>query len=145
MLKRVDAIATTVNVEPGTEEQDGAGLHIRQRTFTDRVESREVAFDGTNRVTLDADIDAAGQGTLRGVFDLRLTSGEGSWKGELAGRFENGRVVAEGIGRGRGAHEGGIVHIAYRQIAAHPGKPPIDVPLAVFDMSGVILSDQEAP
>jgi|SRR5437764_106574 len=141
MLKHVDAIATTVSIEPGTQEQDGTGMHIRQRTFTDRVESHTMAFDGTNRVTLDADIDPRGQGTLRGVFELSLTSGDGSWKGELEGRFEGGLVVAQGIGRGGGAQEGGVVHIAYRQIAAHPGKPPIDVPLAVFDMSGVILTD----
>lgn len=140
MLKHLDAIATTVKVEPGREERDSAGVHIRRRTFTDRVESQELAFDGTNRVTLDADIDAGGQGTLRGVFELCLTNGEGVWKGELEGRFENGLVVAEGIGRGGGAHEGAVVHIAYRQLAVHPGKPPIDVPLAVFDMSGVILT-----
>ena len=141
MLKHVDAIATTVSIEPGTQEQDGTGVHIRRRTFTDRVESRELAFDGTNRVTLDVDIDPRGRATLRGVFELRLSSGEGSWKGELDGRIEDNLVVAQGIGRGGGAHEGGVVHIAYRQIAAHPGKPPIEVPLAVFDMSGVMLTD----
>src|SRR3954463_1912706 len=141
MIKHVDAIATTVSIEPGTQDEDGAGVHIRHRTFTDRVESRDLAFDGTNRVTLDADIDAGGAGTLRGVFELRLTNGEGSWTGELDGRFEGGLVIAQGIGRGGGRHEGGVVHIAYRQIPAHPGKPPIAAPLAVFDMSGVMLPD----
>jgi hypothetical protein len=140
MLKHVGAIATTVRIEPGTEERDDNGVHIRKRTFTDRVESPELALDGTNRVTIDVDIDRGGRGTLRGAFELRLTSGDGGWKGELEGWFEEGLVVAEGIGRGNGAHAGGVVRIDYRQIAADPAKAPIEAPLAVFDMSAVILT-----
>jgi hypothetical protein len=139
MLQRVDAIATTVRIEPGNEQRDDAGVHIRERIFTDRVESSEPAFDGTNRVTLDVDVDSRGGGCLRGAFELRLTSGAGGWTGELEGRFEDGLVVAEGMGRGSGAHDGAVVHIDYRQVRAHPGKPPVDVPLAVFEMHGVIL------
>lgn len=139
MLNRVEAIATTVSIEPGTERTDDQGTHIRNRTFTDRVQSSETAVDGTNRVTLDLDIDARGGGVLRGVFELVLTNGKGVWKGEVEGRFENGMVVAEGMGWGAGAHEGDVVHIDYRQISAHPGKPPIEQPLAVFEMKAVVL------
>ena len=139
MLNRVEAIATTVRIEPGTERTDDQGAHIRNRTFTDRVQSSEAAIDGTNCVTLDLDIDARGGGVLRGAFELVLTNGNGAWKGELEGHFENGMVVAEGLGRGTGAQEGAVVHIDYRQIAAHPGKPPVDQPLAVFDMKAVVL------
>ena len=139
MLNRVEAIATTVRIEPGTERTDDQGAHIRNRTFTDRVQSSAATLDGTNRVTLDLDIDARGGGVLRGAFELVLTNGNGAWQGELEGRFENGMVVAEGMGRGTGAQEGAVVHIDYRQLTAHPGKPPIDQPLAVFDMKAVVL------
>jgi hypothetical protein len=139
MLNRIEAIATTVKIEPGTERSDGDGVHIRNRTFTDRVQSAEAAFDGTNRVTLDLDIDARGTGVLRGVFELVLTSGKGTWTGEVQGHFENGMVVAEGLAHGTGAQEGAVLHIGYRQIQEHPGSPPVDQPLAVFDMRGVML------
>lgn len=139
MLSRIAAIATTFAIEPGTEETDERGAHIRQRTFIDRVQSPEVAFDGTNRVTLDLDVDARGSGSLRGIFELVLTTGNGAWKGEIEGHFENGMVVAEGIAYGVGAQEGAVLHIDYRQLKEHPGRPPVDQPLAVFDMKGVLL------
>jgi hypothetical protein len=139
MLKRIKAIATTVDIEPGTEKKDAQGVHIRKRVFTDRVQSTEAVFDGTNRVVLDLDIDAQGAGTLSGSFDLTLTNGTGIWTGEVEGHFEQGMVVAEGIARGTGVHKGAVLHIDYRQIAEHPGKPPVEKPLAVFDMKGVML------
>jgi hypothetical protein len=139
MLNRIEAIATTVRIEPGTERTDDQGAHIRNRTFTDRVQSSAATLDGTNRVTLDLDIDARGAGVLRGVFELVLTSGKGTWTGEVQGHFENGMVVAEGLAHGTGAQEGAVLHIGYRQIPEHPGSPPVDQPLAVFDMRGVML------
>lgn len=142
MLNHVEAIATTVSIEPGTEDQDDQGAHIRNRVFTDRVQSAESVLDGTNRVTLDLDIEPRGTGVLRGVFELALTSGQGGWRGEVAGYFEGGLVVAEGMARGTGAQEGAVLHVAYRQIDRHPGKPPVEQPLAVFDMKGVVLDSR---
>lgn len=138
MLSRIKAIATTVSIEPGTEKSDAQGTHIRKRVFTDRVQSSDAAFDGTNRVVLDLDIDSKGAGGLRGKFELTLTNGSGSWNGEVEGHFEHGMVVAEGMARGSGTHEGAVLHIDYRQIAEHPGTPPVDKPLAVFDMKGIM-------
>lgn len=140
MLKRVSSIACTVAIEPGTESTDARGTHVRRRVFTDRVQSAQPEFDGTNRVTLDLDFDAQGGGALRGAFELTLSDGRGTWRGEVDGRFENGMVVAEGIARGTGAHDGAVLHIDYRQIKEHPGTPPVPQPLAVFDMKGVLLS-----
>jgi hypothetical protein len=138
MLSRIRAIASTLNIEPGTEKSDGQGTHIRKRVFTDRVQSSDAAFDGTNRVVLDLDFDAQGAGGLRGKFEMTLTNGTGTWKGEVDGHFEQGMVVAEGMARGTGAQDGAVLHIDYRQIAEHPGTPPIEKPLAVFDMKGIM-------
>lgn len=140
MLSRVKAIATTVNIDPGSETTGSEGMRIRKRIFTDRVQSVHPSFDGTNRVVLDLDIDPQGGGVLHGTFELTLTSGTGTWKGEVDGHFEEGMVVAEGMARGTGMHDGAVLYISYRQIKEHPGKPPIENPLAVFDMNGVVLS-----
>lgn len=140
MLQRVTAIASTVDIQPGVETKDGQGMHIRGRVFTDRVQSPHPSFDGTNKVTLDLDIDPRGGGVLRGTFELTLTNGSGKWAGELDGHFENGMVVAEGMARGTGAQAGAVLHIGYRQIKEHPGTPPVEKPFAVFDMKGVVLS-----
>jgi hypothetical protein len=139
MLSRIRAIATTVSIEPGTEKSDAQGTHVRKRVFTDRVQSSDDAFDGTNRVVLDLDFDSQGAGGLRGNFEVTLTNGTGTWKGEVDGHFEQGMVVAEGVARGTGAYDGAVLHIDYRQIPEHPGTPPIEKPLAVFDMKGVVL------
>lgn len=140
MLQRVTAIASTVEIEPGSETGDAQGMHIRQRVFTDRVQSRHPSFDGTNRVTLDLDIDPRGGGGLRGTFELTLANGAGTWVGAVEGYFEDGMVVAEGMARGTGGHSGAALHIAYRQIKTHPGTPPVEKPLAVFDMKGLVLT-----
>lgn len=142
MLNRVEAIATTVSIEPGSEGHDHQGAHIRNRVFTDRVQSAEPVLDGTNRVTLDLDVEPRGTGVLRGVFELALSNGHGGWRGEVEGRLEHGLVVAEGMARGTGAQEGAVLHVAYRQLDKHPGNPPVEQPLAVFDMKGVVLDQR---
>ena len=58
-----------VRIDPGQETHDSSGLHVRGRVFTDRVESADVCLDGTNRVTLDLDLNLAdGSGTLGGTL-----------------------------------------------------------------------------
>src|SRR4026209_2918078 len=70
-MTRLEAYATTSNVDPGTESQDAAGVHIRRRVCTDRVEAQDPRLDGTNTVTLDLDINPAdGTGVLAGAFEL---------------------------------------------------------------------------
>ena len=138
-MTTLDAYATTCSVDPGTESQDAAGVHIRTRVFTDRVEARDARLDGTNKVTLDLDINPDGSGVLAGTFELTLTSGAGGWLGEVSGRFEGGMVVAEGLARGTGPLAGAVLHIDYRQIPEHPGQPPCATPLAFFHLTGVLL------
>lgn len=139
-ISKVEAVATTCDVAPGQEKQDASGVHIRNRTFTDRVESETGTFDGTNRVTVDLDVNPAdGTGKLAGTFELALSSGAGGWKGEVSGHLEGGMVVAEGLARGTGSLEGAVLHIDYRQIKEHPKKAPCEKPLAFFRMKGLVL------
>jgi len=140
-LTRLDAVATTCRIDPGQETQDSSGLHVRGRVFTDRVESADARLDGTNRVTLDLDIKPAdGTGTLAGTFELDLTNRAGTWKGQVAGHFEGGMVVAEAIARGAGALDDAVLYVEYRQIGQHPGRPPCAEPLAFFSMRGLMLA-----
>src|SRR5215218_5668416 len=139
-LIRLDAIATTCRIEPGREIQDFSGVHVQGRIFTDRVESSDERLDGTNRVTLDIDFNPAeGAGRLEGSFEFDLTSRAGAWKGRVAGRFEGGLVVAEGIARGAGVLDGAVLHIEYLQIANRPGPTPCTEPLAFFSIRGLML------
>src|SRR5262245_31272672 len=117
MHNELKANATTVQIDPGSETQDGGGVHVRHRVFTDRVESASADFDGTNTVTLDLDINPQnGEGGLRGTFELNLTNGQAAWKGELVGHFEQGMVVSQGVGRGTGSCEGRVIRIDFRQV-----------------------------
>jgi hypothetical protein len=139
-LTRLDAVATTCRIDPGQETRDSSGLHVRGRVFTDRVESADARLDGTNRVTLDLDINPAdGTGTLAGTFELDLANRGGTWKGLVAGHFEGGMVVAEGIARGAGTLDHAVLHVEYRQIAQHPGRAPCAEPLAFFSLRGLML------
>jgi hypothetical protein len=138
-MTTLDAYATTCSVDPGTEAQDASGVHIRKRVFTDRVEAKDARLDGTNKVTLDLDINPDGSGVLAGTFELTLTSGGGGWQGEVRGRFEGGMVVAEGLARGTGQLAGAVLHIDYRQIKGLPAQPPVANPLAFFQITGVLL------
>jgi len=142
---RLDGVATTSRIDPGQETHDSSGLHVRGRVFTDRVESADVRLDGTNRVTLDLDLNLAdGSGTLGGTFELDLLSRLGTWTGEVSGHFEAGMVVAEGLGRGAGSLAGAVLHVAFRQLAAHPGQAPCAEPLAFFSVRGLMLPAPEA-
>ena len=139
-LSLVEATATTCGVEPGREEQDDKGLHVRDRIFTDRVESESSVFDGSNRIRVDLDANPAdGSGRVMGTFELSLSSGAGSWKGELSGHLEGGMVVAEGLARGTGTLEGAVLRIDYQQIKEHPGKPACEKPFAFYRMKGLVL------
>lgn len=136
------ATATTCDVAPGTEEMTGRGkLRIRDRTFTDLVESTEPSIAGTNRPTLDIDFEpASGTGELRGRFRLSPSGSDGAWEGELSGRFEGGMVRATGLARGTGRLTGAVLHVSYRQIPEHPRTPPCAEPKAFFEMTGTILT-----
>ena len=135
------ATATTCHVVPGSEEvtEDGK-LRVRDRTFTDLVESSEPYIAGTNRPTLNLDFDPArGDGVVRGRFALSPSSPGGRWEGELSGRFESGLVRAVGLACGTGPLAGSVLHVEFRQIPAHPGTPPCPEPKAFFEMAGTIL------
>src|SRR3982751_1398545 len=84
------ATATTCDVAPGSEEVTEQGvLRIRGRTFTDLVESSDPYVAGTNRPTLNFDLDPSrGEGQLRGSFALSPSDRGGTWEGELTGRLE---------------------------------------------------------
>jgi hypothetical protein len=135
------ATATTCDVAPGSEQMTPQGvLQIRGRTFTDLVESSEPSVAGTNRPTLDVDLDPSrGDGQLSGRFALSPTQPGGTWEGELTGRFESGLVRAAGLARGTGRLAGAVLHVEFRQIVKHPGTPPCADPKAFFEMTGTIL------
>ena len=91
---RLDGVATTSRIDPGQETHDSSGIHVRGRVFTDRVESADVCLDGTNRVTLDLDLNLAdGSGTLGGTFkpESPEQTGDLDWRGLGALRGEHGR------------------------------------------------------
>ena len=137
---RLDGIATTSRIDPGQETQDSSGFHVRGRVFTDRLESAAVFLDGTNRVTLDLDLNLAdGSGILAGTFELELRRTVGSWTGAVTGHFEHGMVVAEGIARGAGPLAGAVLHVDFRQLAEHPGRSPCAEPLAFVSVRGLML------
>ncbi len=135
------ARATTCDVKPGTETADGPGqVHIKDQHFSDIVESTELRMVGTNELVLDLDVEpATGRGSLRGTFALRSTSGDGSWEGELEGRLSGGVVTAVGAAKGKGAFDGAILRIDFRQVKERVGPHPCDAPKAFFDMEGFIL------
>lgn len=136
-ISSVTAHATTFRIEPGSETAEDGCVHIRGRVFTDRVESASSDLDGTNRVVVNLDIAADGSGRLTGEFELSLSDDRGSWQGELDGHLENGMVVSRGLAHGTGALQNGIVYIEFRQIPEHPGTPPVEQPLAFFQMKAV--------
>jgi hypothetical protein len=135
------ATATTCDITPGSEEVTAQGvLRIRGRTFTDLVESTEPFVAGTNRPTLDLDLEPSrGEGELHGSFALSPSRARGTWEGELSGRFEGGLVRAVGLARGTGSLVGGVLHVQFRQLPSHPGTPPCAEPKAFFEMTGTIL------
>ena len=135
------ATATTCDVAPGSEEVTEQGvLRIRDRTFTDLVESSDPHVAGTNRPTLNLEFDPArGDGLLRGRFALSPSALGGAWEGELSGRFEGGLVRAAGLARGTGPLAGAVLHVEFRQVPTHPGIPPCAEPKAFFEMTGTIL------
>lgn len=135
------ARATTCEIAPGREQADDSGkLQIRDRVFTDIVESADARLAGNNRVTLDLDIDPKiGEGTLRGRFELQLNSLDGAWEGELDGALSRGLVTAFGVARGSGALDGASIRIDFRQVAERAGLHPCETPLAFFDIDGFVL------
>ncbi|MFQ5967959.1 MAG: hypothetical protein ACE5MI_10160 [Acidimicrobiia bacterium] len=135
--KEFTAIATTCEIDPGSEEMDGATLRIRNRVFTDIVESDDPRLAGVNKPTLNLDLDpASGQGTLEGEFVLTPQAVEGTWEGSLTGSLEGGLVRARGQASGTGILQGFDLHVEYEQIKEHPGQPPCEDPQAFFQMWG---------
>jgi hypothetical protein len=141
-MRTFSARATTCDVAPGSEENAPNGwLTIRGRTFTDVVESSEPDVAGTNRPTLDIDLDpASGGGRLRGRFVLTPSKTGGTWEGELSGAFEGGLVRAAGLARGTGRLAGAVLHVDYRQVPDRTGAIPCADPKAFFEMNGTILA-----
>ncbi len=140
-LKMFMATAATCNVVPGASETTGDGmLHIRRQVFTDMVESDDPRIAGTNTPILDIDLDPQnGDGTLRGSFTLKPHGADGTWEGELEGRFVQGMGRSSGIARGAGALAGAVLRVEFQQVAAYPGRPPCENPQAFFEMNGMIL------
>ena len=135
------ARAATCDVVPGTTEASPDGLlHIKGRVFTDLVESQDSRVAGTNRPTLDIDLNPeSGDGELRGSFALKPDAVGGTWEGALQGRFVRGFVQSSGIARGTGALEGSVMRVEFQQVAAYPGQLPCESPQAFFEMQGMIL------
>ena len=74
-----------------------------------------------------------------GTFALRSTSGDGVWEGELEGQLNGGVVTAFGAAKGKGAFDGAILRVDFRQVSERSGPYPCDAPKAFFDMEGFIL------
>ena len=139
-LTAFKAIATTRDIAPGKETMSEGKVRVRERLFTDVVESDDDRVAGTNEPLLDLDIDpAAGSGTVSGPFTLTPTTGSGKWVGRLTGELQGGMVVACGVARGTGSLEGSTMRVDFQQIAAHPSTSPVAEPKAFFRMSGHIL------
>jgi hypothetical protein len=139
-LTPFSAFATTRDIAPGTETVSDGTVRIRERLFTDVVESDSPRIAGINEPLLDLDVDAqAGTGTVQGPFVLKPTDGAGTWEGRLTGKLVNGMVTAWGLARGTGAFEGSVLRVDFQQVAAHPSSPPVAEAKAFFEMSGHIL------
>jgi hypothetical protein len=139
-LEVFSCIATTRDVEPGTEQADASGVHVRGRVFTDVVESSDLRFSGINRVSVEVDIDPkTGKGELRGSFTLRPSGREGAWEGEMVGEIVEGLVIARGLARGTGSLAPAVMRIEFKQLKSHPGTAPVAEPKAFFEMHGLSL------
>jgi hypothetical protein len=139
-LTAFTAVATTREIAPGRESMTDGKVRVRERLFTDVVESNDERVAGENKPLLDLDIDpAAGSGTVSGPFTLTPKNGSGTWVGRLTGELAGGMVVASGLARGTGSFEGRTMRIDFQQIPAHPSTSPVDEPKAFFRMSGYIL------
>jgi hypothetical protein len=143
MLESFSAIATTREIAPGSEiVGDDGVVRIKDRIFTDLVESSDPRIAGVNRPHLEIDLNPkTGSGRLAGHFELNVSAG-GVWRGELSGGFEGGMVRATGLATGSGALVGHVIHVTFRQIEKHPGQPPCPEPKAFFEMQGHILTPE---
>ncbi|MGH9166957.1 MAG: hypothetical protein ACRD02_03870 [Acidimicrobiia bacterium] len=140
-LTSFTAGATTCGVDPGEEKVSEDGLLlVRNRVFTDIVESSESQVAGTNRVTVSLDLDPeAGTGAVKGTFTLTPKGLEGTWEGELVGSL-NGMISATGLGRGTGDLLGRVIYVSFQQVAEHPtGQPACEDSLAFYEMAGLVL------
>ena len=140
-LSTFEATAATCEVTPGIEEAAGKGMvHIKGQVFTDIVEAQDSRISGTNVPTLDLIFSPeSGDGELQGSFTLKPKSVDGTWEGELRGRFVKGFVTSSGIARGTGALEGSVMRIDFQQVPEYAGEPPCEDPKAFFEMKGLIL------
>ncbi len=140
-LTMFTATAATCDVAPGTTEATDDGmLHIKRQVFTDLVESQDPRIAGTNRPTLDINLNPeSGDGELRGSFTLQPTAVDGTWEGELQGQFIQGFVTSSGIARGTGALAGAVMRVEFQQVASYSGQLPCESPQAFFEMHGMIL------
>jgi hypothetical protein len=138
-LEAFRAFATTREIAPGTEHAGPDGIiHIRDRGFTDIVESDDPRIAGSNQPLLALDVDPReGSGRLWGPFEL--TANDGTWRGELSGVIEGGTVRAWGVAVGTGNFAGRMLRVDFQQVDRHPAASPCPEPKAFFRMQGYIL------
>jgi hypothetical protein len=142
-LEEFRAFATTRDIAPGTEQLGPDGIvHIRDRGFTDVLESDDARIAGSNRPLLALDFDPrAGSGRLWGPFEITVNDG-GTWRGELRGVIEAGAVRAWGIAVGSGSLAGRTLRVDFQQVERHPQDAPCPEPKAFFQMQGYILGPE---
>jgi hypothetical protein len=142
MLTRFTATATTCAVAPGTERMDDSGvLHVKDRVFSDIVESPDERIAGVNEPTLSMDINTrTGEAVLNGRFALVPSAKSGSWEGELHGSIaDDGMVRAFGLAQGQGEFEGLLLRVDFRQVEKLATPAPCTEPKAFFEIEGWIL------
>jgi len=141
VIKAFTATATTCEVTPGTEQPGPNGLvQIRNQIFTDVVRSSDSRIAGVNKPVLNLELNPSnGTGSIHGSFVLRPERAGGTWEGHMTGEIRNGLVSARGLARGRGALEGFVMRVDFRQVEKLPGEAPCANPSAFFEMEGSIL------
>jgi hypothetical protein len=141
MIKAFAATATTCEVTPGAQKPGSNGrVQIQNQAFTDVVQSSDSRVAGVNKPVLNLEFDpSSGTGSIEGSFVLRPERAGGSWEGYMTGEMRNGLVSAKGIARGRGALDGLVMRVDFRQVEKLPGKAPCANPSAYFEMEGSIL------
>jgi len=141
MIKPFAATATTCEVTPGTEKAGSNGrVQVQNQIFTDIVRSSDTRIAGVNRPILNLEFNPSdGTGSVEGSFVLQPDKAGGTWEGHMKGEIRNGFVSATGLARGRGALQGLVMRVDFRQVEKLSGEAPCKNPSAYFEMEGSIL------
>lgn len=138
--KLFKASAVTTEVEFGTEQQCAGRLIVKNRVFTDVVRSSDSLIAGTNFPDMNLDIDLETMsGKVHGTFVWQTETVDGQWEGEIVGELSDGLVKAYGLGKGTGTLDGALLRVDFQQVNELGDPPEIDEPLALYEMSGIIV------